>query len=119
MARLAPARHDSHYERAYRLLQSPTARQAFDLGAEPTRLRERYGMHHFGQSCLLARRLVEADVPMVTVYWNSPSLNTDQSWDTHSRQQSAISNHLLPSFDQAMTHSWTICSSAVCSTIRW
>src|SRR5262249_27701752 len=57
----------SHYERAFRLLQSPAARRAFNLAAEPGRLRERYGLHHFGQSCLLARRLIEAGVPIVTL----------------------------------------------------
>ena len=93
----------SHYERAYRLLQSPTARRAFDLTAEPVRMREHYGMHHFAQSCLLARRLMEAEVPMVTVYWNSPSLTTDQSWDTHVNQHDRMRDHLLPAFDRALT----------------
>ena len=46
-------------------------------------MRERYGMHHFGQSCLLARRLVEAGVPLISVYWNSPRLTDNESWDTH------------------------------------
>jgi hypothetical protein len=94
---------DSHYERAFRLLQSPAARRAFNLAAEPEKLRERYGWHHFGQSCVLARRLVEAGVPMVTVYWNSPSLTTDQSWDTHGNSFVRLRDHLLPSFDRAMT----------------
>jgi hypothetical protein len=94
---------DSHYERAFRLLQSPAARRAFNLAAEPEKLRERYGWHHFGQSCLLARRLVEAGVPIVTVYWNSPSLTTDQSWDTHANSFVRLKDHLLPSFDRAMT----------------
>ena len=104
VARLPAAQAmSSHYERAFRLLQSPTARRAFDLTTEPVRVRERYGMHHFAQSCLLARRLMEADVPMVTVYWNSPSLTTDQSWDTHANQHDRMKDHLLPAFDQAMT----------------
>jgi hypothetical protein len=94
---------DSHYERAFRLLQSPAARRAFHLAAEPQKLRERYGWHHFGQSCLLARRLVEAGVPIITVYWNSPSLTTNQSWDTHDNSFVRLKDHLLPSFDQAMT----------------
>jgi hypothetical protein len=94
---------DSHYERAFRLLQSPTTRRAFNLAAEPDRLRERYGYHHFGQSCLLARRLVEAGVPLITVYWNSPSLTTDQSWDTHANSFNRLKDHLLPAFDRAMT----------------
>ncbi len=98
-----PQAMDSHYERAFRLLQSPAARRAFDLAAEPEKLRERYGWHHFGQSCVLARRLVEAGIPMITVYWNSPSLTTDQSWDTHGNSFVRLKDHLLPSFDRAMT----------------
>jgi hypothetical protein len=93
----------SHYERAFRLLQSPAARRAFNLATEPARLRERYGMHHFGQSCLLARRLIEAGVPLVTVYWNSPSLTDNQSWDTHNNSFNRLQHHLLPALDRALT----------------
>jgi hypothetical protein len=92
-----------HYDRAFRLLQSPAARRAFHLAAEPTRIRDAYGWHHFGQSCLLARRLLEADVPLVTVYWNSPSLTTNESWDTHGNAAVRMRDHLLPAFDRAMT----------------
>jgi hypothetical protein len=98
-----PQTMDSHYERAFRLLQSTAARRAFNLASEPTKVRERYGWHHFGQSCLLARRLVEASVPMVTAYWNSPSLVTDESWDTHGNTFGRMKDHLLPNFDRAMT----------------
>jgi hypothetical protein len=101
---LPPARDmAAHYERAFRLLQSPAARRAFHLAAEPVRVRERYGMHHFAQSCLLARRLLEADVPLVTVYWNSPSNTDDQSWDTHTESARRLRDHVLPPFDRAMT----------------
>jgi hypothetical protein len=93
----------SHYERAYRLLQSPVARRAFHLAAEPARVREQYGWHHFGQSCLLARRLLEAEIPLVTVYWNSPSLTTNESWDTHDNAETRMRDHLLPAFDRAMS----------------
>src|SRR5262249_35421051 len=58
---------DGHYERAFGLLRSPAAQRAFRLSDEPAKVRERYGNHHFGQSCLLARRLIEAGVPLVTV----------------------------------------------------
>ena len=92
-----------HYDRAFTLLQSPEARRAFDLAAEPARSRDAYGWHHFGQSCLLARRLLEADVPMVTVYWNAPTNTDDQSWDTHNRATERMGDHLLPAFDLAMT----------------
>jgi hypothetical protein len=93
----------SHYERAFRLLQSPAARRAFNLAAEPAGLRDRYGRHHFGQSCLLARRLVEAGVPLVTVYWNSPSIADAQSWDTHTDSFNRLQKYLLPAFDRALT----------------
>jgi hypothetical protein len=92
-----------HYERAYRLLQSPAARRAFYLAAEPARVRDAYGWHHFGQSCLLARRLLEAEVPLVTVYWNAPTNSDDQSWDTHDNAATRMRDHLLPAFDLAMT----------------
>ena len=103
LARLPGARAVSaHYERAFRLLQSSTAREAFRLTAEPERLRERYGWTPFGQSCLLARRLVEAGVPLITVFWNTPSLTTPDSWDTHKDGFKNLKDHLLPPFDRAL-----------------
>lgn len=66
---------DAQFEQAYRLIASPAARQAFDLTRETPAVRQRYGMHRVGQSCLLAKRLVEAGCPFVTV--------TDEGWDTH------------------------------------
>src|SRR5262249_35392765 len=82
LGRLPAARAmGAHYEQAFRLLQSPATRRAFQLTAEPARVRERYGWHHFGQGVLLARRLVEAGVPLVTVYWNAPTNTDNQSWD--------------------------------------
>jgi hypothetical protein len=95
--------HEANYERAFRLLQSPATRQAFRLAAEPDRVRERYGRHHFGQSCLLARRLVEAGVPLVTVYWNAPHIDDVQHWDTHKDSFNRLKTHLLPHFDRGMT----------------
>jgi hypothetical protein len=66
---------DAQFEQAYRLIFSPAAKQAFDLAQEKPTLRQQYGTHRIGQSCLLARRLVEAGCPFVTV--------TDNGWDTH------------------------------------
>jgi len=94
---------DGDYERAFGLLQSAAARRAFDLADEADRVRERYGWNHFGQSCLLARRLVEAEVPLITVYWNTQSLTTPDSWDTHGDGFNRLKNHLLPPFDRAVT----------------
>ncbi len=66
---------DVAFEQACRMLLSPEATQAFDLTREPDEVRARYGPRMFGQSCLLARRLVERGVPFVTV--------TNAGWDTH------------------------------------
>jgi hypothetical protein len=94
---------DVHYERAFRLLQSSQARRAFHLAAEPAAVRERYGLHPFGQSCLLARRLVEAGVPLVTVYWNAPHIDDLNHWDTHKDSFNRLKDHLLPPFDRGMS----------------
>ncbi len=69
----APA--DSALEQAYRLVTSPEAKQAFNLADEAPEVRARYGPRTFGQSCLLARRLIECGVPFVTVQ--------STGWDTH------------------------------------
>src|SRR5262249_41541211 len=74
-ASAARAERDAHFEQAYRLILSPAARSAFDLTRESPAVRQRYGGHRVGQSCLLARRLIEAGCPFVTV--------TDEGWDTH------------------------------------
>jgi uncharacterized protein (DUF1501 family) len=83
---------DVFYEKAHALLTSPAAKRAFDVAAEPARLRERYGRTTFGQSCLLARRLVEAGVHFVTV--------TDEGWDTHGDNFKVL-RRKLPVLDQA------------------
>ena len=93
------------YERALSLLQSVETERAFDLSQEPQATRERYGIHYFGQSLLLARRLVEAGVPFVTVYWNPPEMvyNFDEeSWDTHKDQHNRMRTYLLPHFDAGL-----------------
>jgi hypothetical protein len=74
---------DAHQERAFNMILSPRTYAAFDLGAEPTRVRDRYGRHKFGQGVLLARRLVEHGVPLVTVYWNGEEV--PGGWDLHYR----------------------------------
>lgn len=94
---------DSSYERAFRCLSSPATRRAFQLASEPGRLRERYGNHPFGQSCLLARRLVEAGVALVTVYWNAPHIDDDRHWDTHKDSFRRLKDHLLPPLDRALS----------------
>src|SRR5262249_58045445 len=71
---------DAYQQRAFTLLTSDETRRAFDLSREPAPLRERYGRNSYGQSCLLARRLVEAGTRMVLVRW-APDCNA--TWDTH------------------------------------
>jgi hypothetical protein len=66
---------DSALERAYRLVTSPDAKRAFNLTEEPADARAKYGPRTFGQSCLLARRLIQRGVPFVTVQYTG--------WDTH------------------------------------
>ncbi len=65
----APEAMGAHYDRAFSLLSTPAAARAFDISREPRKVRERYGMNPHGQSVLQARRLVEAGVPLVTVFW--------------------------------------------------
>ncbi|MBM4075409.1 MAG: DUF1501 domain-containing protein [Planctomycetes bacterium] len=99
---------DEYYRQALRLLSSPKSRDAFDLSLEPTSLRDRYGRFRSGQACLLARRLVEADVPLITVFLSQsgrgqdklPGLTDAYGWDTHNDIFEAMHDHLLPRFDQ-------------------
>jgi uncharacterized protein (DUF1501 family) len=94
----------SHYERAFSLLNSPAAVRAFDLKQEPARVRERYGMNRHGQSVLQARRLIEAGVPLVTVFWpNDGITNVSVYWDTHSRNFIDLKQRLCPVADQAFS----------------
>src|SRR2546421_3233282 len=73
---------DANFASAYRLMTSAKAREAFDLAKEPQKVRERYGMTRFGQSCLLARRLIEAGVRFVTI--NTFITVFDEiTWDIH------------------------------------
>ena len=73
---------NDHFHQAFQLATSQAAREAYDLSREPLRIRQRYGMNRFGQSCLLARRLIEAGVRFVTVNTFSTVFN-QISWDIH------------------------------------
>jgi hypothetical protein len=83
---------DEFYEKAHSLITSPAAKKAFDIDKEPEPLRERYGRTQFGQSCLLARRLIEAGVHFVTV--------TDGGWDTHQNNFKSLKERKLPVLDK-------------------
>ncbi|HEU4754992.1 MAG TPA: DUF1501 domain-containing protein, partial [Armatimonadota bacterium] len=67
--------YDAAYERAFAMVTSPEAKRAFNVDEEPAALRDRYGRHEFGQSCLLGRRLIEAGVRYVQVNWSA------RGWD--------------------------------------
>jgi hypothetical protein len=87
---------------AWSLLSSPRIRDALDIQAESSNVRDSYGMTLFGQSCLLARRLVDAGSRFVTVFWDEYAyLNTD--WDTHWNQTPRLKGWLWPGFDAAFS----------------
>jgi len=94
---------DNYQQRAFNLLTSEATRRAFNIGAESSRLRERYGRHKYGQSLLLARRLVEAGVRLVTVYWGGRVNNPVPHWDTHFNNNRRLKEELLPPFDQCFS----------------
>jgi hypothetical protein len=93
---------DRHRDRAFSLLQH-RAGEILDLQREPDRLRDEYGRTSVGQSLLMARRLVEAGVSLVTVNWEDETKidGTNTCWDTHQDNFSKLSTLLCPIFDQA------------------
>jgi hypothetical protein len=92
----------AQYERAFALLAARDVAGAFDLSREDPRTRERYGMNVHGQSVLQARRLVEAGVPLVTVFWQNDGItNVSVYWDTHNRNFLDLKTRLCPAADQA------------------
>jgi uncharacterized protein DUF1501 len=100
---------DAYYDKALAMLNSPRVSQAFDLSAEPANLRESYGRHTYGQSCLLARRLVEAGVRFVNVYFSDSIGGQSTSgggWDTHgfnnTRMFPIIEKYHLPITEQTL-----------------
>jgi hypothetical protein len=106
----------SHYRKAFSLIASSEARRAFDLSLEPESVRERYGLDptnkrtkearqfgglpHLGQCLLLARRLIEAGVRVVTVCTGA---RYDQSWDTHRQHFPLLKRSILPMFDRGFS----------------
>jgi hypothetical protein len=91
---------DRYRQMAHGLIGSNRIRTALDLGREPLKLRETYGMTLFGQSCLAARRLVEAGSRFVTVFWDEYGL-AGSGWDTHWDHYPRMKNELLPGLDLA------------------
>jgi hypothetical protein len=88
---------DAIHAKAYDLAASPKVRHALDLQQESPKLRDQYGRHLFGQSCLMARRLVESGVRFVTVHYDCCD---GYSWDSHVHSDD-VKKHLMPTFDQA------------------
>jgi len=93
---------DRFRKMAYSLMTSSTLRQALDVGREPMRLREKYGMTLFGQAALTARRLLEVGCPLVSVFWDEYVI-VNTAWDTHSRHFKRLGEELLPGFDAAVS----------------
>jgi hypothetical protein len=96
---------DRYEAQALELLTSRAAAEAFDLSREDPRLRDRYGRHQWGQQCLMARRLVEAGVEIVTTTFDGPLCGRVSNWDDH-----AVNHHVFdalayraPFFDQAVS----------------
>ena len=89
---------DAFTSQAYKMLLTPTVREAFDLGKEPEKLKERYGKDSIGQSALLARRLVEAGSRFVTAAGYHGT-----SWDTHSDNDKGHKDRLCPTLDRTLT----------------
>jgi hypothetical protein len=86
---------DKFYRDAMEMVTNDAARDAFDIHKEDPRLRDNYGRNDLGQSCLLARRLVEAGVTYVTI-------QAGGGWDTHGDNFAQLKNNLLPKFDRAV-----------------
>jgi len=95
------------YQTAYNLLTKPEAVKSFDLTQESESTREQYGYTKFGQSCLLARRLVEAEVPYIQVNWSeyveAMSPGCDFGWDTHIYNFELLQDRHGPIFDRAFS----------------
>lgn len=99
-----------HHDRALSLLTSAGTAEAFDLSREPELMRERYGQTINGMGLLLARRLVEAGVPFITVYWMPDKARAEKlkcssagGWDTHGNNFQCLKEMLLPEFDRGFS----------------
>lgn len=85
---------DESYKAALNMITAPATKKAFEIEVEEAKLRDRYGRNRFGQSCLLARRLIQSGVRFVTV--------TDGGWDTHQNNFKSLKDSRLPPVDQAL-----------------
>jgi hypothetical protein len=96
---------DSYYQKAFDLILSGRAREAFDLTKESDKVRDRYGRHTFGQGLLMARRLIEAGTRFVQMNWpsvaNGDPLTT--AWDTHASNFGPLRNLHCPKLDSGLS----------------
>lgn len=95
--------YDRQQQAAFSLLTSSKLRDALDVGREPQSVRDQYGMTLFGQSCLAARRLVEAGSKFITVFWDAVGLYNGSCWDTHANHFPRLKEYLLPGMDFALS----------------
>jgi hypothetical protein len=86
---------DRFSQQAYEMITSPRARAAFDISKEKPEVAERFGKSGFGQSCLLATRLVESGVRFITI--------STGGWDTHNDNWNRLKNNLLPPVDEGLS----------------
>jgi hypothetical protein len=93
---------DDQYQQAISLVTSGRARQAFDLSVETDEVKELYGRNTFGQSLLLARRMVEAGTRVVEVIWPKIANSDNHSWDQHSDLEKRMKNQSAPMFDTGL-----------------
>ena len=93
---------DEFQQLAYSLLESSKVGDALDVRKEPASTRELYGHTLFGQSCLAARRMLEAGTRLVSVFWDEYGLAGD-AWDTHWNHYPRMTDQLLPPFDRAFS----------------
>ncbi len=95
--------YDAFRDRAYSLLASSAVQQSFEIERETEATRTRYGAHLFGQGCLMARRLLEAGVALVSVYWQYEGPDDSPVWDTHGNNFPHLRNRLAPPTDAALS----------------
>ncbi len=93
---------DQYYSQALNLILSGRAREAFDLSQEPETMRDSYGRNTFGQSCLLARRLIEAGTQVVEVVWPKVANSDNHSWDHHSNLTKRMKDQSGPMLDSGL-----------------
>jgi len=100
----ATAKYDlnAYYGKALSLVLSGKAREAFNLAAEKPELRDRYGRNTFGQSCLLARRLIEAGTRVVEVIWPKVANSDNHSWDVHTGLSQRMKDQSAPMLDSGL-----------------